>query len=107
MLIHPLIHSLYVPTEIHPFFTLNRTAENYSVESGTANFRWHYPGIGYKHTCLHGTNLSPKNLPKIAAFDLDGTLIRSRKKGESWNNTDWAWWHSEMPMWLKTVHEKG
>jgi DNA 3'-phosphatase len=46
--------------------------------------------------------------PKVAAFDLDGTLIAT-KSGMAFpkNAGDWAWWHGSVPSRLKALHENG
>ena len=63
-------------------------------------------------TCLHGVNLSPKNAPKVAAFDLDGTLIKwyKRNKADKRNRAEesnWEWWRDVVPAKIKKVHEAG
>lgn len=58
---------------------------------------------------LHGVHLSPdpKGV-KIAAFDLDGTLI-STKTGFIFPNgaDDWKWWNDLVPTRLKELHDDG
>jgi bifunctional polynucleotide phosphatase/kinase len=58
------------------------------------------------------SNPSPqqRTLPvKIAAFDLDDTLISSKDSGKTWNRsaTSWKWWHSSVPGRLKSLHQEG
>jgi bifunctional polynucleotide phosphatase/kinase len=54
----------------------------------------------------------PKNYlsppPKIAAFDLDGTLIKT-KSGVRFANdaSDWTWLYSKVPTKLKELHAQG
>ncbi|KAK3317320.1 polynucleotide kinase 3 phosphatase-domain-containing protein [Cercophora scortea] len=44
---------------------------------------------------------------KIAAFDLDSTLISSASgKTHAGNAADWKWWHHSVPSRLKELHEK-
>ena len=59
-------------------------------------------------TVLHGVNLKPQARTKVAAFDLDGTLIAT-KTGMSFPNgaDDWKWWHQGIPSRLKELHEEG
>ena len=68
-------------------------------------FRWKKPNLGPHKTLLHGVNLEPKTSPKIAAFDLDDTLIRSTSP----NATDgkWKWWTAQIPVKLKELYEDG
>ncbi len=46
---------------------------------------------------------------KIAAFDLDDTLITSKESGKTWTRsaTSWKWWDSSVPGKLKALHDKG
>jgi bifunctional polynucleotide phosphatase/kinase len=41
----------------------------------------------------------------VAAFDLDGTLIKFT--GQSSSSNDWEWWKSVVPGKLKEVAEEG
>jgi bifunctional polynucleotide phosphatase/kinase len=53
---------------------------------------------------------NPSWTSKIAAFDLDSTLIlaRSSKKSPlSTNESDWIFWHFSVPSRLKDLHDKG
>ncbi|OOF96995.1 hypothetical protein ASPCADRAFT_205751 [Aspergillus carbonarius ITEM 5010] len=46
--------------------------------------------------------------PRIAAFDLDSTLV-STASGNTFprNSSDWKWWHATVPSKLKELNEKG
>jgi bifunctional polynucleotide phosphatase/kinase len=57
---------------------------------------------------MHGINLAPKARTKVAAFDLDGTLIAT-KTGYVFPNgaEDWKWWHADIPKRLKDLYERG
>ncbi|KAJ8488116.1 hypothetical protein ONZ45_g14072 [Pleurotus djamor] len=72
--------------KVHPFFTKTPTASN----DPSAPFKW-LPSLGPKQTCLHATNLHPTPSAKVAAFDLDGTIIESNVRS---NNTSWKWWRN-------------
>lgn len=68
-------------------------------------FRWEKPNLGPNKTLLHGVNLEPKTSPKIAAFDLDDTLIRSTSPNAI--DGKWKWWASQIPVKLKELYEDG
>lgn len=56
----------------------------------TESFKW-LPKIG--GTCYHGVHGTPKSSSKVAAFDLDGNLIRPASGGRFYKDfTDWRWW---------------
>jgi len=59
-------------------------------------------------TCLHGVCGDPSPSAKIAAFDIDGTLIKV-KSGKKFptNADDWKLWGSNVPKKLQEAHEKG
>lgn len=59
-------------------------------------------------TVLHGVNLKPQARTKVAAFDLDGTLIAT-KTGMPFPNgaDDWKWWHQSVPGKLKELYDEG
>ncbi|KAG0144502.1 hypothetical protein CROQUDRAFT_659941 [Cronartium quercuum f. sp. fusiforme G11] len=69
------------------------------------DFRW-LPSI--EESCIHGTYGAPKPSSKIAAFDVDGTLIRV-KSGKKFPNgqNDWLLWSSSIPKKLKQIHLEG
>lgn len=57
----------------------------------------------------YNSNVPDANVPrKIAAFDLDDTLI-SHTAGNKWNRnaTSWKWWHSSVPACLKNLYSQG
>lgn len=89
--------------KIHPFFTKP------SASSSTASsFQWLKPALGPKRTCLHGINLIPQSTPKVAAFDLDGTVIKSNHKNRSKEAAlHWEWWRASVPAKLEELHQKG
>ncbi|KIL68653.1 hypothetical protein M378DRAFT_158497 [Amanita muscaria Koide BX008] len=82
--------------KIHPFF--EKPQKNISDD----NFEWLKP-FGETRSCLHGINLQPTSSPRIAAFDLDGTIIKSELR----NTAEWEWWRSDVPKKLKEAHEAG
>ncbi|KAG1832802.1 polynucleotide kinase 3 phosphatase-domain-containing protein [Suillus variegatus] len=88
--------------KIHPFFTKP------SADSTTPSFQWLKPALGPKRTCLHGINLIPQSTPKVAAFDLDGTVIKSNHKNRSKEAAlHWEWWRASVPVKLKELHQEG
>ncbi len=51
-----------------------------------------------------------RTLPvKIAAFDLDDTLITSKESGKTWarSASSWKWWDASVPSKLKALHSEG
>ncbi|KAJ8585213.1 PNK3P-domain-containing protein [Rhizopogon salebrosus TDB-379] len=89
--------------KVHPFFAKP------SASSSTASpFQWLKPSLGPKHTCLHGINLMPQSTPKVAAFDLDGTVIKSNHKNRSKEDAlHWEWWRTTVPAKLQELHQEG
>jgi len=87
--------------QLHPFFS-NKSDE----PSKPTTFKWIKPNPGPNHTLLHGINLNPKSSIKVAAFDLDGTIIL----GTFWSKTtegEWKWWNPMVPSRLKALHNDG
>lgn len=80
-------------------------------------FRWLTPSLGPTRSCLHGVHLAPSASSRVAAFDLDSTLIkfaRARSKGDkkratktTTNGLEWEWWKAVVPQKLKEVHDSG
>ncbi|KDQ60548.1 hypothetical protein JAAARDRAFT_55276 [Jaapia argillacea MUCL 33604] len=74
----------------------------------SSSFQWISPSLGPKRSCLHGSSLSPPSYTKVAAFDLDGTVIKSsfgkQSKGSA---AKWEWWNSVVPSKLKEAHKDG
>ena len=50
----------------------------------------------------------PQSTPKVAAFDLDGTVIKSNHKDRSKEAAlHWEWWRTTVPTKLQELHEDG
>lgn len=83
---------------IHPFF-LKATGK------APATFVWRKT-IG--NACLHGVHLDPPPSCKVAAYDLDGTLIKTRS-GSTFprDKDDWMWWRSSVKKNIMEKHEEG
>ncbi|KAJ3742004.1 polynucleotide kinase 3 phosphatase-domain-containing protein [Lentinula detonsa] len=93
--------------KVHPFFSKS------SKEPKTTNaFQWH-KALGARSSCLYGTNLIPACSPKVAAFDLDGTLIKPSfgkgavKKALKGSPPAWEWWKDKVPDTLKDLNSEG
>ncbi|KAH7889885.1 polynucleotide kinase 3 phosphatase-domain-containing protein [Phlebopus sp. FC_14] len=87
--------------KIHPFFSK-------PGQSTPAQFQWLKPSLGPKRTCLHGINLTPHSRPKVAVFDLDGTIIKSNHRNRSKAAAlQWEWWRNVVPSKLQEVHQDG
>jgi hypothetical protein len=88
-------------------------------------FRWLTPSLGATRSCLHGVHLAPTASSRVAAFDLDGTLIKSQfiqvgragpKGGASGSKRvmkrqasglGWEWWRAVVPQMLKEARDSG
>ncbi|KAF8212218.1 polynucleotide kinase 3 phosphatase-domain-containing protein [Mycena galopus ATCC 62051] len=76
--------------KVHPFFTKTPAlSEESSAPAGS--LRW-LKSLGPTGSCLHGVNLTPLSSTKVAAFDLDGTVIQS--EGFKAPPLTWHWWHT-------------
>ncbi|KAF7303006.1 hypothetical protein MKEN_01263500 [Mycena kentingensis (nom. inval.)] len=76
------------------------------AKAGAGAFRWIRP---LETTCLRGVNLAPKSSPKVAAFDLDGTIIAStpwdpKQRGPK---LEWQWFDASVPRKLAEAVEAG
>jgi bifunctional polynucleotide phosphatase/kinase len=83
-------------SKVHPFFTKPLPSQ----ETDLSPFNWR-KSLGIHGTCLHGINLKPVSSTKVAAFDLDGTLIKGLK------GSLWEWWREVVPSRLKELHDEG
>jgi bifunctional polynucleotide phosphatase/kinase len=83
-------------------------------------FRWITPSLGPTRSCLHGVHLAPSASERVAAFDLDGTVIKSsytqaggrgggkqRMVKRLTNGVEWEWWRAVVPQKLKEAHDSG
>lgn len=64
---------------------------------------------GRPQTCLVGKQGKPDlKRGKVAAFDLDGTLIKPKSGNiRPGTSEDWMFWHNSVPKKLKEAHEAG
>lgn len=85
--------------KVFPIFNNSSTSE----VQGTTPFMWEKHPL-LSSTCLYGTNLAPKLRPKIAAFDLDGTIIHW---SPSYKDDSFKYWHTKVPRMLKEAHDQG
>lgn len=77
------------------------------LAASTSNFQW-LKSLGPARTCMHGINLTPPSRAKVAAFDLDGTVIKnSIGTVGGRNKTNWEWWRPVVPERLKELHDSG
>lgn len=77
--------------------------------SNESRFQWLNP-LGPKKTCLYGTNLTPTTNPKVAMFDLDGTIIVSpygKGQAKKDRHASFTWWHKSVVKKLEEVHHSG
>jgi len=97
VLTYVFIDSAY---SVHPFFTKS------DEPSKPTAFKWIKPNLGPNRTLLHGINLNPTSSTKVAAFDLDDTLIL----GTFWSKAtegEWKWLNPNIPSKLKALHDDG
>ncbi|KAI5900063.1 PNK3P-domain-containing protein [Schizophyllum commune H4-8] len=93
--------------KVHPFFAK-------ASEKPPGAFQWLKP-LGPKGSCWHATNLTPTAAPRVAAFDLDGTVIKSsfgkgvskaKAKGPA-ASANFEWWNPVVPKKLEEVYNEG
>ncbi|THH08615.1 hypothetical protein EW145_g2580 [Phellinidium pouzarii] len=87
---------------VFPLF--DRSSDAAAPVESIGPFHWKKLPFLLTSTCLFGENLAPALRSKIAAFDLDGTVI---KWSASKNGTDWEYWNKKVPQVLKEVHDSG
>ncbi|PPQ63178.1 hypothetical protein CVT24_005723 [Panaeolus cyanescens] len=97
--------------KIHPFFTQASSKAKAAAEADAlaqSSFTWLTP-LGPNRSCLHGIHLKPTASSKVAAFDLDGTIIKSELRNSK--GTDgkplWEWWRPCVLEKIKEVYEEG
>ncbi|KAJ7684303.1 polynucleotide kinase 3 phosphatase-domain-containing protein [Mycena polygramma] len=76
---------------VHPSFSTTRSS-----------LRWWNPR-GPNGSCLHAVNNSPWTSKKVAAFDLDGTVIAFLGFG----GLEWRWWNACVPAKLAEAASEG
>ncbi|PPQ78163.1 hypothetical protein CVT25_015496 [Psilocybe cyanescens] len=89
-------------------FPLTKPLNREKPGDSSRPFQWLKP-LGPMGSCLHGVNLQPKASTKVAALDLDGTVIKSEfaTKSVAGKPSSWSWWRSFVPDKLKELHESG
>ncbi|KAF9347893.1 hypothetical protein BGX26_000666 [Mortierella sp. AD094] len=85
-----------------PMFSIFERKSNKPL--GPADIRWETHGTSF----IVGEAFNPKAGSKVAAFDLDQTLIKVNGK-HKWpkNADDWVWWAAGVPAHLKEVADTG
>lgn len=94
--------TVHTRSSVHPFF--QRKTEAPPIQEGP--LKWL---VDFDHTCLHGVHLDPPSRPKVAAFDLDSTVIRTKSRSK-WaeSHEDWTWWKPiDVPAALVRLHDDG
>ena len=103
-------------SSVFPIFEKRRAGDEAAEDKP---FRWLTPSLGPTRSCLHGVHLTPTASERVAAFDLDGTIIRSnyiqagraggkqRVMKRQVNRLEWEWWRAVVPQKLKEVHDSG
>ncbi|KAF6764952.1 polynucleotide kinase 3'-phosphatase [Ephemerocybe angulata] len=87
--------------KVHPFFQKRSDTQD-DVLGEPKPFQW-LPSLGPRKTCFHAINLKPVNASKVAALDLDGTVIKADLR----HSTDWQWWAPIVPKKLRELHNEG
>ncbi|KAH8549917.1 polynucleotide kinase 3 phosphatase-domain-containing protein [Umbelopsis sp. PMI_123] len=85
---------------VHPFFTSPQASQ-----SKKFNISWH----GSNDSILTAVTCEPGEArTKIAAFDLDGTLILTASgRAFAKDENDWKWFHTSVPKKLESLHNEG
>jgi len=103
-------------THANSFFPLfaRPTKQAKSEQAGsTQAFQWIQPAPFLPTirttSCLYGVNMEPALHAKVAAFDLDGTVIKSTfaKSKSSGSKPPFEWWNKAVLPKLKELHENG
>jgi bifunctional polynucleotide phosphatase/kinase len=107
---------------VFPIFEKRRAGDD---DEKNKPFRWLSPSLGPTRSCLHGVHLAPTASARVAAFDLDGTVIKSayieigsrnrsgggkqqhRVMKRQVNGLEWEWWRAVVPQKLKEAHDAG
>jgi Polynucleotide kinase 3 phosphatase len=115
---------------VFPIFEKRKAGEEAADEENKKPFRWLTPLLGPTRSCLHGVHLAPTTSARVAAFDLDGTVIKSSYVEVGWrragggggggkqqqrrvvkkrqaNGLEWEWWRAVVPQKLKEAHDSG
>lgn len=113
--------------KLFPIFEKRRAGDEAADEENKP-FRWLSPSLGPTRSCLHGVHLAPTTSARVAAFDLDGTVIKSSYIEVGWNRRagggggkqqrrvmkkkqgnglEWEWWRAVVPQKLKEAHDSG
>ncbi|KAG0371642.1 hypothetical protein BGX24_001393 [Mortierella sp. AD032] len=91
-----------LPPTKKPMFSIFQKGAD--APPATADIAWKTHGTSF----IVGEAFHPKAGSKVAAFDLDSTLIKVNGK-HKWpkNADDWVWWHSGVPAHLQKLADEG
>ncbi|CAF1311512.1 unnamed protein product [Adineta steineri] len=80
-------------------------------ETNLYNLKWYEHGEPLSKGFVPLVYLYDDKLPgcsKVAAFDMDSTLINVKSGAKfAKNHADWVWWHETVPKKLKELHDNG
>ena len=105
--IHPeaLIYILELSDVPKESINLNVDSSNDMMILKSRVYRWEMFTGGQLFTCT-SSGFDDKR-KKVAAFDLDGTLIKSKSGGCPQNHEDWTIWDDSVKSALANLHESG
>ncbi|KAK7063830.1 bifunctional polynucleotide phosphatase/kinase [Favolaschia claudopus] len=91
------------PEESSTSNNVSRKTSTSTPNEKLSSLQWR-DSLGPYHSCLHAINLNPKHSTKVAAFDLDGTIIKGGTKQPA---HEWRWWNPCVPDKLAQAFNDG
>ncbi|SCZ92423.1 BZ3500_MvSof-1268-A1-R1_Chr5-2g07845 [Microbotryum saponariae] len=98
-------------TSIKTFPLFGGPTSRASPTSSPSTLRWH-PSFHAQVPCLYASYLPSKTTvfprsAKVAAYDVDGCLIKTHGSKFPTGATDWQYWHPNVPDQLREMHRQG
>ncbi|SGY69173.1 BQ5605_C004g02972 [Microbotryum silenes-dioicae] len=105
----PRITTTMTSIKIFPLF--GGPTSRASPTSSPSTLRWH-PSFTAQVPCLYASYLPSKTAlfprsTKVAAYDVDGCLIKTHGSKFPTSATDWQYWHPNVPDQLREIHRQG